>query len=62
VGSHKIDYAYITLRLHDLKRLFGRVVTMDVMRYCYDFSLFVIIELVLAFSTGQDNNRQQLNR
>jgi hypothetical protein len=33
VGSHKIDYAYGTLRLHHIKRLFGRVVTMDVMRY-----------------------------
>jgi hypothetical protein len=26
---------------------------------CYDFSLFVVIKLVLAFGTGQDNNRQQ---
>jgi hypothetical protein len=28
---------------------------------CYNFSLFVVIELVLTFGTGQDNNRQQWN-
>jgi hypothetical protein len=28
--------------------------------FCYDFRLFVIIKLVLAFGTGEDNNNQQL--